>query len=119
MRLSAAKPAPFVQDPATLGEHLKQRRHELELRQRDVAGQIGIDTWTYLTWESDRAPDRVHRACVEVSAAAPVCGRLCCPSTLICFSPQEAKAFSLSNLIVAPAHLLGNLLVAKISVTPA
>src|ERR1700687_3552498 len=73
MRLSAAKPAPFAQTPTTLGEHLKKRRYELGLRQRDVAGQIGIGTWTYITWETDRAEpvDRYWPAIVELLGYNP------------------------------------------------
>jgi DNA-binding XRE family transcriptional regulator len=55
LRLSAPKPLPYPQDPSTLGEHLKKRRHELSLLQRQAAAQIGIGSFTYITWEKDQA----------------------------------------------------------------
>ena len=40
--------------PRTLGEHLRQRRHELRLYQKDVAKTLGINPWTLIGWEADR-----------------------------------------------------------------
>ena len=37
----------------TLGDHLKKRRLELGLFQKDVAQRLGINEWTYLNWEKN------------------------------------------------------------------
>jgi DNA-binding transcriptional regulator YiaG len=41
-------------EPKTLGEHLKKRRLELGLFQRQVARELDISVWTYLSWELDQ-----------------------------------------------------------------
>jgi transcriptional regulator with XRE-family HTH domain len=40
--------------PQTLGQHLKKRRRELGLLQREVAGRMGIGKETYANWEKDK-----------------------------------------------------------------
>ncbi len=40
--------------PQTLGEHLKKRRKELGLLQREVAMQMGISRKTCTNWEKDK-----------------------------------------------------------------
>jgi transcriptional regulator with XRE-family HTH domain len=54
VRLNALKPTPFPLEPKTLGEHLKKRRHELGLIQKDVAARLGICHETYIHWEKDQ-----------------------------------------------------------------
>jgi transcriptional regulator with XRE-family HTH domain len=44
----------LVPEPKTLGEHLKKRRLNQALLQRDVANQVGIAEDTYRFWETDR-----------------------------------------------------------------
>lgn len=39
------------QDPVTLGDHLRRRRLELGLYQKDVAAQIGVTTSSIWNWE--------------------------------------------------------------------
>jgi DNA-binding XRE family transcriptional regulator len=41
----------FAQEPVTLGEHLRRRRLELGLYQKDVAAQIGVTPSTIWNWE--------------------------------------------------------------------
>jgi DNA-binding XRE family transcriptional regulator len=41
----------FAQEPATLGDHLRRRRLELGLYQKDVAAQIGVTVSTIWNWE--------------------------------------------------------------------
>ncbi len=41
----------MTQDPVTLGDHLRRRRLELGLYQKDVAIQIGVTTSTLWNWE--------------------------------------------------------------------
>jgi DNA-binding transcriptional regulator YiaG len=56
MTLSGAKPQPkgYPAEPQTIGEHLKKKRMELNVLQREVADQIGIDVTTYRNWEWNR-----------------------------------------------------------------
>ena len=54
LRLSAPKPVPYALAPQTLGEHLKKRRHELGLLQRETAKRLRISHETYINWEKDR-----------------------------------------------------------------
>ena len=44
----------FVECLKTLGEHLKRRRREPGLIQREVAERMDIDVFTYLNWETDK-----------------------------------------------------------------
>lgn len=41
----------YREEPKTLGEHLKKRRLDLKLRQKDVAGELGVSKQTYENWE--------------------------------------------------------------------
>ena len=44
-------PPELSQEPVTLGDHLRRRRLELGLYQKDVAAQIGVTTSTIWNWE--------------------------------------------------------------------
>ena len=52
--LKTAKPKPYPASPKTLGDHLKKRRHELELFQKDVAALLKVNAWTITNWERGR-----------------------------------------------------------------
>ena len=52
--LKSLKPRPYKDPPETLGEHLRKRRIELALLQKDVASRLQVNAWTYLGWEHDR-----------------------------------------------------------------
>lgn len=52
--LKGQKSKPFLETPATLGEHLRKRRNELGLFQREVAEQLGVDPHSVTDWERDR-----------------------------------------------------------------
>jgi transcriptional regulator with XRE-family HTH domain len=54
------KPKDFSDQPRTLGEHLRQRRFELGLLQRDAAVLIGVSTDSYRAWETDRIRPRAR-----------------------------------------------------------
>lgn len=43
-----------------LGEHLRKRRYELGLLQKDVARQMGVNQWTLIGWEQDRTVPSVR-----------------------------------------------------------
>ncbi len=60
LALQATKPKPlgYPSKPKTLGEHLKKRRMDLGLSQRDVAERVGADTTSVWNWENNWvAPD--------------------------------------------------------------
>ena len=42
-----------------MGEHLKKRRHELGLRQKDAAANLKVDAWTFLNWENEKTEPAV------------------------------------------------------------
>ncbi|MDP2331035.1 MAG: helix-turn-helix transcriptional regulator [Reyranella sp.] len=44
----------YSEDPKALGEHLKKRRRELGLLQREAAKRMGILTETYANWEKGK-----------------------------------------------------------------
>ncbi len=52
--LRALKPKDYSENPQTLGQHLKKRRFERALLQRDVAALLGVSVETYGGWEVDR-----------------------------------------------------------------
>jgi transcriptional regulator with XRE-family HTH domain len=43
----------LIKEPITLGDHLRRRRFELGLYQKDVAIQIGVTTSTIWNWENN------------------------------------------------------------------
>jgi DNA-binding XRE family transcriptional regulator len=47
-------PKNIILPPITLGQHLKQHRGRLGLRQKDVAVILGVGQFTYMTWEKDQ-----------------------------------------------------------------
>lgn len=55
IRLKAQKPKAYPENPGTLGGHLRKRRHALRLYQKDAAAQLGVNQWTYVTWELDKS----------------------------------------------------------------
>lgn len=54
------RPKPYPDTPKTLGEHLFRRRSLAGLTQAQVACQIGVNTWTYLLWETNRTAPTVR-----------------------------------------------------------
>lgn len=53
--LKTERPLPYPRSPSTLGGHLKKRRIEAGLLQRQAAKTIGIGVNTLITWEQDGA----------------------------------------------------------------
>jgi transcriptional regulator with XRE-family HTH domain len=43
-----------VEQPQTLGEHLKRARQLKGIRQKDAARILGVGHFTYMTWEKDQ-----------------------------------------------------------------
>jgi transcriptional regulator with XRE-family HTH domain len=54
IRLVAPRPKPCPEHPQTLGEHIKKRRFECGLTQRQTAAQLGVNASTILNWETGR-----------------------------------------------------------------
>jgi transcriptional regulator with XRE-family HTH domain len=54
--LNSAYPKSLV----TLGDHLRRRRLDLGLLQKDVAVTIGVDTMTVCNWEKNRGGPELH-----------------------------------------------------------
>jgi transcriptional regulator with XRE-family HTH domain len=54
LTLKALRAKDYSEDPQTLGEHLKKRRRELGLLQREAAERMGIGTETYANRENGR-----------------------------------------------------------------
>lgn len=48
-------PMNIILPPTTLGQHLKQSREKMKLRQKDVAAILGVGHFTYMTWEKDQS----------------------------------------------------------------
>lgn len=44
----------YEREPKTLGQHLKKRRMELGLFQRDLRTRFNLEKETYANWEKDR-----------------------------------------------------------------
>ena len=51
--LKALKPKGTNFEPQTLGEHVRKRRLELRLTQKQAAERLGVKPWTVLNWEKD------------------------------------------------------------------
>jgi len=44
----------------TLGDHLRKRRLDLELLQREIAGKLGVDETTICNWETNRTSPQLR-----------------------------------------------------------
>jgi transcriptional regulator with XRE-family HTH domain len=60
LTLSAQKPSKSPIVPKTLGEHIRKRRLELKLLQREVAQLIGVGVDSVLKWEHNRTKPRLR-----------------------------------------------------------
>jgi len=56
--LKALKPKETDFEPQTLGEHVRKRRLELKLTQKQAAERLGVNPWTVLP----ELGERPHRA---------------------------------------------------------
>jgi len=67
LRLKAQKPGSvkYPKELKTLGDHIRKRRLDLGLFQRQAAEQIGVDTTTIWNWERHKSSPQVH----EIPAA--------------------------------------------------
>ncbi len=58
-RITCWKPG-YPGDPKTVGDHLKKRRLDLGLDQREVARKLGVNTWSLLNWENAKTSPAVR-----------------------------------------------------------
>jgi DNA-binding XRE family transcriptional regulator len=54
LTLKVLRPKDYSANPQTLSGHLKKRRRELGLLQREAAERMGIQRDTYVNWEKDK-----------------------------------------------------------------
>jgi DNA-binding XRE family transcriptional regulator len=54
LTVKAQKRKDYSEAPQTLGEHLKKRRKELGLLQREAAERMGVSAETVANWESGK-----------------------------------------------------------------
>jgi len=55
LTLKALRAKDYSETPRNLGEHLKKRRPELGLLQREAAEMLGVSTDTVVNWEKDKS----------------------------------------------------------------
>ena len=58
--LKSEKPKPCPLVLVTLGDHLRKRRHERGLLQKDAAVSMGVNAWTLANWEKDYTNPRLR-----------------------------------------------------------
>lgn len=54
LTIKVQKQKDYLEDPQTLGEHLKKRRRQLGLLQRETAEKLGVSTDTVVNWEKGK-----------------------------------------------------------------
>jgi transcriptional regulator with XRE-family HTH domain len=54
LTLKALRAKDYFENPQTLGQHLKKRRRQLGLLQREAADRMGVSADTVVNWESDK-----------------------------------------------------------------
>jgi transcriptional regulator with XRE-family HTH domain len=52
--VKSKKPKDYSEQPQSLGEHIKKRRRELRLLQREAGERMGVSAETVANWEKDR-----------------------------------------------------------------
>lgn len=48
------KPSKILENPKTIGDHIRNRRLELKLLQKEVASKLGVSEATIWNWENNR-----------------------------------------------------------------
>jgi DNA-binding XRE family transcriptional regulator len=103
LTLKALRAKDYSQNPHTLGEHLKKRRKELGLLQREAAERLGVSTDTVVNWEKDNTkPVAAHfRPVVAFLGYDPT------PASQTLADRVEAKQRSLGASLAQVARHLG------------
>ena len=60
--LTASRPLPpaYPKELKTIGDHLRKKRLDLGLLQKEVAQRLGVDTDSVTNWEKGRSSPRLH-----------------------------------------------------------
>jgi transcriptional regulator with XRE-family HTH domain len=60
--LKGQRPLPqaYPRELKTLGDHLRNRRLDLKLLQKEVAQKVGVDEATIYNWENNRSSSELH-----------------------------------------------------------
>ena len=59
--ISAKRPSKGIENPQTIGEHLRNRRLELKLLQKDVAQKLEVSEDTITYWENGRSKPSIRQ----------------------------------------------------------
>lgn len=60
LKFQWVRPKNYAESPQSLGEHLRKRRILAGRTQEHVATELGVNTWTYLLWETDKTTPTVR-----------------------------------------------------------
>jgi transcriptional regulator with XRE-family HTH domain len=60
LRASKPKSPKYPKELKTLGDHIRKRRLDIGLLQKQVAAQVGVDTTTVFNWESNATSPQIH-----------------------------------------------------------
>ena len=62
MTLEASRPLPnaYPQELNTIGDHIRKKRLDLGLLQKEVAQHLGVDTNSVTNWEKGHTSPRLH-----------------------------------------------------------
>ena len=95
IRLTGRKPLPvaYPRELRTLGDHLRKRRLDLGLLQREVAEKLGVDEMTVCNWEINRTSPQLRFIPRIIEFLGSV--------------PDDTQAESLGQQIVAARRRLG------------
>jgi DNA-binding XRE family transcriptional regulator len=51
IRRKRTRPSEILENPQTIGQHLKRERQLRKMFQKDVARELGVNQWTLIGWE--------------------------------------------------------------------
>jgi DNA-binding XRE family transcriptional regulator len=54
------KPKGYPENPKTLAEHLRRRRMDLGMTQKEAAHRLGAGQWTVINWENGRTAPAIR-----------------------------------------------------------
>ncbi len=95
MTLKASRPLPTVYPQAlnTIGDHIRKKRLDLGLLQKEVAQQLGVDSNSVTNWEKGRTSPRLQLMPRIIE--------------FLEYTPFQVKTGSLGERIVALRRVLG------------
>ena len=95
IQLTTRKPLPpdYPRHLRTLGDHLRKRRLDLGLLQRDAAEELGVDEMTVCNWETNRTSPQLHLIPKIIA--------------FLGYNPYDTQSGTLGKRIVACRRALG------------